>query len=126
MTGSDELRDHGNHARNVLRIGGGGESVGGFDAQRGQVLEKGVFEGLGEIGQGNAMFPGAADGFVVHVGQVHNPFDLKSAVFKMALEEILEEVGAEISDMGVVVDGRSAGVDLDFFSLRIEGDERFG
>ena len=126
VTAGDELRDHGDHARNVLRFGRRGESVSGFDAQRREVLEKGVLEGFGEIGQGNAFLPGAADGFVVHVGQVHDALDAESAVFKMALEKILEEVGAEIADVGMVVDGRSAGVDLDLLAVRIEGDKWLG
>ena len=44
----------------------------------------------------------------------------------MALEKILEEVGAEIADVGMVVDGRSAGVDLDLLAVRIEGDKWLG
>ena len=44
----------------------------------------------------------------------------------MALEKILEEVGAEISDVGMVVDGRSAGVDLDLLAVRIEGNKSLG
>ena len=126
VTSGHELRDHRDHARNVLRLGRRGESVGRFDAQRRQVLEKSVLEGFGEIGQGNAFLPGAADGFVVHVGQVHDALDLESAVFEMALEKIFEEVGAEIADVGVVVDGRSAGVDLDLLAVRIEGNKWLG
>ena len=126
VTGGHELRDHGDHARNVLRFGRRGESVGRFDAQGGQIVEKSVLEGFGEIGQGNAFFPGAADGFVVHVGQVHDALDAESAVFEMALEKILEEVGAEIADVGMVVDRRSAGVDLDLLAVRIEGNKWLG
>ena len=44
----------------------------------------------------------------------------------MALEKILEEVGAEIADVGMVVDGRSAGVDLDLLAVRIEGNKWLG
>ena len=126
VTGGDELRDHGDHARNVLRFGRCGESVGRFDAQRVEILEEGILEGLGEIGQRNTFFAGAADGFVVHVGQVHDALDVEPAVFKMALEKILEEVGAEIADVGVVVDGRTAGVDLDLLAVRIEGHKGLG
>ena len=52
--------------------------------------------------------------------------DLEAAVFEVALQEVFEKVGAEVADVGVVVDGGAAGVDLDLFALRVERDEGLG
>ena len=123
VTVGDQLFDHGDHAGDVLGVGGGGEAVGRFDAEGFEVGEEGVLERLREGGEGDAFFPGAADGFVVDVGEIHDAFDRKAAVFKVALEEILEEVGAEIADVGVVVDGGAARVELDHATGRVERDE---
>jgi hypothetical protein len=43
----------------------------------------------------------------------------------MALEEVLEEVSAEVADVGVVVDRRPAGVELDSLAVGVEWNERF-
>jgi adenine/guanine phosphoribosyltransferase-like PRPP-binding protein len=41
----------------------------------------------------------------------------------VALEEILEKVGAEVADVGVVVDGGSASVELDGAAGGVERGE---
>ena len=121
---ADELFDHGDHARDMLRFGRSRKLVGRLDAQRIEVLEKGVFEWLGELGEGNAFLARAADRLVVHIGQVHDPLDLEAAIFQVALEEILEKVSAEVPDVRVVVDRRTAGIELDRLARGIDRHER--
>jgi hypothetical protein len=43
----------------------------------------------------------------------------------MALKQILEDVSAEVSDVGVIVDRRPAGIHADESPLRIKGREGF-
>ena len=120
---SDEFLDHGDHARDVCGFRRGGETVGRLDAEGFEVLEERVFERFGEIGEGNAFLAGAADGFVVDVGQIHDALDLEAAVFEVALQEIFEKISAEVADVGVVVDCRAARVDLDPLAGGIERHE---
>ena len=65
----------------------------------------------------------AADGLVIHVGEVHHAMDLEAAGFEMPLEEVLEDVGAEVADVGVVIDRRAAGVHLHALAGGIERRE---
>ena len=50
---------------------------------------------------------------VADVGHVHDLADAGAAEFEIAAEDIGEEEGTEVADVGEVVDGRAAGVHLD-------------
>ena len=45
-----------------------------------------------------------------HVGDVHDMIDLQSVVLQHPSQNVLEDVGAQVADMGVIVDRRTAGV----------------
>ena len=47
------------------------------------------------------------------IGDVHNVLDFVAIEFEDAKEDVLKDVGAEVADMGVVVDGQATGVDAD-------------
>src|SRR5437588_2518772 len=96
-----------------MLVCGGGIIVGPLDPQRFRVFEEGVLELLGKFLEGGASFARAADRFVVNIGDVHDAMNSESARFEMALEQILENVGAKISDVGVAVNRRPACVDVD-------------
>jgi hypothetical protein len=61
----------------------------------------------------------AQDGLVVHVGHVHHLRHLVAEVAQDPPQHVLEQEGAEVADVDVVVDGRAAGVDP-----RLPGDDR--
>ena len=78
-----------------------------------QVLEKRLLERRGELGQRDASLAAAPDRFVVHVGEVHHAMDVIAARFEVPLEQVFEDVRAEVADVRVAVNGRPAGIDLD-------------
>ena len=55
-----------------------------------------------------------ADDLVVHVGDIHDVFDLVSAKAQIAGQQIDRDEGSKVADVAVVVDGWSAGVHADF------------
>ena len=61
----------------------------------------------------DAVARGVANDFVVHVGDVHDVADVVSALAQKAIEKIDGDKCAEIADVAVVIDGRSAGVHAD-------------
>ena len=63
------------------------------------------------------------DDAVVHVGQIHDVGQLEAAQLQEAAQNILEDEGAEIADVRVVVDRGAAGVHVHFAGL--QRDERF-
>src|SRR3954468_12097600 len=65
---------------------------------------------------------GAVDRFVVHVGDVHDVKDLVAARLQPAPEEVLEQEGPEVSDVGVVVDRGTTGVER--YPARLQRLER--
>ena len=61
-------------------------------------------------------------GQMPHVGDVHDVQHLVAVKFQYAAQNIFKDVATQVADMGVVVDGEAASVQLD---LRwSEGDER--
>src|SRR5207244_12706007 len=96
------------------------KSVGAFDRERVEVLEKHLLKWRGKFLQRKIRLAAAADGFVIHVGQVHYALDGEAARFEMALEQIFEKISAKITDMRAAVHGRSACVCLHHAPRRIE------
>jgi hypothetical protein len=76
-------------------------------------------EGFSIVFQPEAVGVRPPDRLVVHVGDVHDVRDFEALVFQEPLEQVLEHVGPVVADVGVVVDRRAAGVELD-----LSGDER--
>ncbi len=117
----EQRPDEGDHAGDVLGIGGPRVVIGRQDVQPVPFGEEGLDVGRGVCRQADSLGVGPLDGLVVDVRDVHDVEDPVAPVEQEALEEVLEDVGAPIADMGVVVDGRAAGVQLDHAGL--EGDE---
>ena len=64
----------------------------------------------------------AADDLVVDVGEVHDPRHAQAAVAQVADQEVREQEGPEVADVGRAVDRRAAAVDPDVAGLeRLEG-----
>jgi len=107
-----ECLNHLNHPRDVLGRGGCGIVSRRFDTQRLQVLEEGRFEFRGEVGQRHAALFASRNGFVVDVGQVHDPLDFKATRLEVPLQQVLENIRPEVTYMGEVIHGRPAGIHL--------------
>ena len=77
------------------------------------LLDKPVSEFL----HGHAFFIGTIDHFIVDIGEILNVFHLVSAVFQVAAHRIEHDERTRISDMEIIVNGRSADVhgDLTLF-----------
>ena len=96
------------------------KGISALDSKRIQILEECLLEWRSEFRQRNAGAPRALNRLVVDVRDVHHAMHLEPAQLEMPLEQIFENVSAEISDVRVAVDRRSAGVHLHFASRRIE------
>ena len=114
-----ELGDERDHLGDVVRRRG--VDLRRLDVQLLQVGEERVLVRLRVVGQSDARGVCAADRLVVDVGEVHHLADLHSVELHDAAEDILERVGAEVADVGEVVDGGSARVEADRVAL--EGPE---
>src|SRR5271157_3245591 len=86
-------------------------------------MEKGARIEIGDLPNRFAFFTGALQhlvfalvgipGEVTHIGHIHDVADLKTEVFQRLSEDILEDVGAKVTDMGEVVDGGTTTVESD-------------
>ena len=93
------------------------------NVQASHVVAKRVPMCLGKLPDVLALAPGADDHFVLalvgvagevaDIRDVHNVADVVAGPQQHALEDVLEDIRAEVADVGVVVDGRSAGVEAD-------------
>ncbi len=113
--------DHLDHPVDVMLVGGSRELIGAFDPQCFDVLEEACLNGSVNSLSGISGFARTADRFVIDVGDVHHAMHLVTAQLQMALEQILEDIGAKISDVRVAVDRRSARVDADLAPLGSSG-----
>jgi hypothetical protein len=86
---------------------------GDFDVQGFGVVEEGLAINRGEFLQRQVFFARAADGLVVDVGELHDVVDVEAEMAQGAAEEIDRDVGAEIADVAVIIDGRAADVEAD-------------
>ena len=91
-------------------VGGANPVFGGFDTERLAIFEKGLREFLGIVADRFSCGGGVGDDAIVHVGQVHDVIQFESAEFQEAPENILEDKGAIVADVRVVVDRRAASV----------------
>ena len=98
--------------------------LGGFDAESFAIVEEGLDEFLGVITDADVLGGGVGDDAVVDVGEIHHVSESVAAEFEEAAEDVLEDEGAVIADVGEIVDGGAAGVHGDF--ARFLGDEGLG
>ncbi len=77
------------------------------------VPEERIAERLGQLLEADTLSHGRLDRPVVHVGEIPHLDDLVPFPFQVAAQDVLEEEGPEVPDVGGVVDRGSAGVDAD-------------
>src|ERR1700693_533701 len=87
--------------------------LGPLDTQRIEILEKRLDVFLGELVDRLAMLGGLLDDAVLDVGQIHHLGDAVSLLQQDPAQQVLEEKGAEVADVRVVVDGRTARIHPD-------------
>src|SRR5947209_8184148 len=109
--------DHGDHLLNVTLVSGCRIFLSPLDSQFFAIFDKAIFELLGELSERDFGFARAADGFVVHIGDVHDPANLEPAGFDMALKQVLKNIGPEIPNVSAAVNGRAASVEIDFLRV---------
>ena len=112
-TARDECSDHLDHLVDVTLIGGSGKFVGALDSQRFDILEECILKLRRKFLERNFGLARAADGFVVHIGDVRDAMHLVASQLEMALEQVFEDISAEISNVCAAVNSRAASVDVD-------------
>src|SRR4051794_31431022 len=112
----DQLHHLGNEVRRP-RIDGGV-----LDPEILPVFVKGVDVVLHVLPERDPLLPSGIDRPVVDVGQIHDMKNVVAAGLEPAPEEVLEQEGPKVSDVGVVVDRWAAGVERD--PARLERLER--
>ena len=110
--------DERNHFLNV--VGCLADNVGVADVQRVNIFHKGIGIELGHFQHGLMAFFGSLYHFVVtvvaiasqvsYIGDVHNVFDVVTQIRKRLVQNVQKDIGAQVSDVGIVVYRRSASV----------------
>ena len=126
-----QLLDERDHLGDV--VGGVGDLFGELDVEGFEVLEEGLLELGGVVGDGDACVAGVTDDLVVDVGDVHDVLDGDSLLKDEAAEDVDVEECAEVADVAVVVDGGAAAVHSqrggaygrERFNFSAEGVEEF-
>ena len=72
---------------------------------------------LRELFDSCSLGPGAVDDPVVDIGDIHHPRDLEPAIAQVPNEQVVEEKGPEVADVGRSVHGGAAAVDPDMPGL---------
>lgn len=96
----------------------------GLDAEGFAIFEEGLHEFFGVIADADVLGGGVGDDAVIDVGEVHYVREAVAAEFEEAAENVLEDEGAVVADVGVIVDGGPASVHGDFAEFL--GDEGLG
>ena len=60
---------------------------------------------------------------MAHIGDVHDTLDIVALIAQSLFQHIFHNVGAQVANMGIVIDRRAAGVHFD--DARIVGDKFF-
>src|SRR2546430_16523898 len=81
-----------------------------LDPQRVEILEEGLDVLLGELVDRLAVLGGLLDDAVLDVSEVHHLGHAISLLEGDPAQQVLEEEGAEVTDVRYVVDGRTAGI----------------
>ena len=90
--------------------------------QGSQILEKGLGKRPRVVCEREVLFSRTGDRLVVDVGDVHDLVHLVAQIAQAAPQDVFEDKGSQVADVGVVVDGGAAGVELDL--PRLERLER--
>ena len=115
----DEIVDVGNHLGHVNR--GTGRLIRGQRAHLGNDVLEFLDDGIGQFLLGNPELFGSLDDLVVHIRVIGNERDVVANGRKQAAPGIENDDGAEIPDVGRIIDRRTADVERDLAGY--DGDE---
>ncbi len=125
-----ETADEVDHVGDVF--GGPADHVGHAAPEQAEVAEERPREEVGDLPDRAPLLTGAllhlvlavvrVVGEVTDVGHVHHVTDRGAGVLERAAQDVLEDVGAEVPDVGVVVHGGAAAVHADL--ARFQRHER--
>jgi hypothetical protein len=107
-----EALDELDHGVDVVR--GADPVLGGFDAEGFAIVEEGLGEFFGVVADADAFGGGVGNDAVVDVGEIHDVGEAEAAEFQETAEDVLEDEGAVVADVGIVIDRGAAGVHGDF------------
>ena len=105
-------------------LGGAGVDVGAADVQRVHRLEEVANELLGQLGGFNALFLGALDYLVVHVGEVLDVVHLETDMLQIPAQHVEGDVAQGVADVGGGIRSDAADIHLD--GVAIGGGELGG
>ncbi len=91
-------------------IGGPGVGRAPFEAEHVHPTEERLDVAVGELVEGDPLFPGAPYGLVVYVREVDYHEDLVAPILQPAAYDVPHREGAEVSDVGVAVDRRATDI----------------
>ena len=111
----DEAGDHLDHGLDLLR--GARTDIRVEDAHAVHLLDEGVGELARDVLGSAALFVGALDDLVVHVGQVLGEGDLVALVHEVAADNVEGQERAAVADMDLVIDGGAADVHTNLTGL---------
>ena len=97
--------------------------LGPFDPQRIEILEKRVDVLLGELVDRLSTLGRLLDDAILDIGEVHHLRDLVPLLAQDPAKQVLKQKGAEVADVGIVVNRRAARVHPDV--SRLERHELF-
>src|ERR1051325_227381 len=104
-------------------LGGAGRLIRGTTIKSFEIFEKGLLEAPGKIPKRGFGFTNAFDDFVVDVRDVHDMTDAESFEIEVAPHEVGENERAPVSDVGEIINRRSAAVHADVSAGRVERHE---
>ncbi len=110
--GVPEVEEAGDEVKHVGHVlGGVGSVIGPFDAEAVHLLPPGGLEALRELGLGAARLVGPGDDLVLDVGDVRHERDVESPPPQVAADDVVDQRGAAVPDVGDVVDRGTTDVD---------------
>src|SRR5450759_1348598 len=111
VTPVDELSDEDEHVGDVR--GGVRDVIGSFDTEPVDLVPPGGFEALRELGLAGAGLVGPGDDLVLDVGDIGHQRHLQAPPPEVAANDVVDEPGAPVTDVGDVVHRWAADVDRD-------------
>ena len=100
--------------RNIVRA---------LDAQLAHGLKPDVLALIGDLVPGTTLALGAVDDLVVNIGDVRNQADLKTRIREVPAQNVVDQGGSPMTQMGRPIHRGAAEIDADF--PRLSHGERF-
>ena len=100
-----------------------GNIVGALNTQLAHRLKPYVFAFVGDLVPGATLALGAVDDLVVDIGDVRDQANLKTRIREVPAQDVVDQGGSAMAQVGWSIDRRAAEVDADL--ARLSHGERF-